>query len=587
MRNNFLILLILFITVANTGVYSQSVDFAEGVKQFEDQQYQKAKSIFTALTLSDTSDCRSLFYLGRTYSVLQKPDSADLCYSRIAKVNPKNPYAYLGNGVIALKAKNIETAMDLFKQATKSSKKDPVIYSLITESYLNLPTPDTTRAANTLLEFEKLHVQNPLYFISKAKYDMAKGENGKAASDYEWAFFYDPQNEFAYTNLGKIYSDGLLYKESLAALNKSIEIDPDQAMVYKHLGDLYYRFGKYPEAKKAYQKYLAVAEVNTENMEKYGIILFYNKEFKAAADEMEKIMLLDPSNPVMNRITAYVDYETADYENGMKYITKLFELHDESKLIALDYLYYGKLLLKTGNDMAGIENIRKALEMDDAKTDAYIDLAAALSKNKQHDDAIAVYEKLVVKGIDKSATYFRIGKEYYYKGVEHKDLYDSTKTIKATTGLNTSGVDLPVINDSIIANECYTKADSFFNLVTQISPDYFGAHLWRGRVLSLIDSNMEKGLAKDPYERVLSILLKDNLPQNKNTIIECYKYLGAFFYLKSEANASSDKAQSKLDKTTAIDYYQKIMALDPGDTKSAEILDQLINPPKPQSKPGK
>jgi tetratricopeptide (TPR) repeat protein len=574
--NRFLFLVALSLTVNISAAFSQG-DFAEGLKAFEDQQFIKAKSVFSGLSAADPADCKALYYLGQTYLVQKKYDSAEVYFKQIPAINPKSPYAFLANAIISLRANNIEGTIGFLKQAKKLAKTDPDIFALIVEVALNNAKPDTSLAKSLLADFAKVYPLAPAYYLVKAKYDLIKGDLGSAANDFEWAYYYDSENSVAYRRLGKLYSEALLYREAVTALNKSIEIDPDQVMVYKYLGDLQYRFGKYPEAKKSYQKYLAVAETNIDNMEKYAVILFYNKEFKAAAEEMQDVMLLDPSNPVMNRITAYVAYETGDFEGGMKYINILLKLLPADKLIAPDYLYYGKLLLKTGNDSAGIANIRKALVLDETKTEAYADLASALSKNKKHDDAIALYEKLVNKGFDKASNYFRIGKEYYYKGSEHKQLYDSTFVlVREGHGDSTS-----VVNDSIIAMECYAKADSIFTLVAQITPDFYGSYLWRGRVLSLIDSNMEKGLAKEPYEKVLSMLEKDNLPQSKSSIIECYKYLGAYNYLESERLALTDKSASATFKTSAIDFYRKIIALDPADTKSVEILDQLVNPPKP------
>jgi tetratricopeptide (TPR) repeat protein len=572
MRKKLAVILILILSAVSVKIYSQNIDFSNGLKMLDDEQYQKAKFIFNSLILTDPADCKSLYYLGKTYFLRKEYDSADYCFKKIQTINPKSPYAFIGNGIISLKSNDLEGAADIFNQARKISKKDANILIAISNACLDMPKPELSLAKTYLTEIENLYPQNADYFLSKAKYDFLMGDNGKAASDLEWAYFYDPLKILAYNKLGKLYSNALLYNEAYAALSKSIEIDSNQVLVYKYLGELQYRFGKYSEAKKSYSKYLSVAEVSIEDIEKYAIILFYNKEFKAAADEMQKVMLVDPENPVMNRITAYVAYETGDYEGGMKYIKKLIDSKDTANLLAPDYLYYGKLLLKTGNDSAGIINIRNSLRLDDAKTDAYIDLAAALSKNKKHDDAIAIYEKLIVKGIDKSSTYFRMGKEYYYKGVELKENYDSTVNLV----IPIEGV----VNDSIKAMECYTKADSCFTIVTDLTPNFYGAYLWKGRVLSLIDSNMERGLAKEAYEKVLSMLEGGNIAQNKSSIMEAYKYLAAYYYLKSESLALTDKKASAELKSHAIELYEKIIILEPDDVQLQEILEQLKNPPK-------
>jgi hypothetical protein len=75
---------------------------------------------------------------------------------------------------------------------------------------------------------------------------------------------------------------------------------------------------------------------------------------------------------------------------------------------------------------------------------------------------------------------------------------------------------------------------------------YFGP-FWQGRTNAFIDATSEKGLAKQYYEAAATILEKENKPQ---LLIECYRYLGYYYYLKKDIN------NSKI-------YWNKILVLDP------------------------
>jgi tetratricopeptide (TPR) repeat protein len=581
MKRKLLSALILGAALTTFNSFSQEQDFSYALKKYNDLQLLSARRTLNALVASDGTDCKSIYYIGQTYFLQNKYDSAEYYFKKIKEANPESPYVSLADFKIALRAENALAIPDILKSVKKYGKKDAKFYILALNVCLENPKPDTTLAKTLIPEIEKIAPEDPDLFISKAKLELISKDYGQAASNFEWAYYYDEQNTYAYTNLGLLYSNSMFYREAMEAFRKSVEIDPDQVMVYRYLGDLQYRFGKYPEAKAAYQKYLSIAEVQPENIEKYALILFYNKEFLAAEEQMKKVILANPSSPVMNRIMAYTACENGNYADGLKYINKLFELLDTSRIIPPDYIYYGKLLIKTGNDSLGVVNIKKALQLDDTKTEAFNDLAGELSKRKKHDDAIAIYEKLLTKGFDKPATFFKIGKEYYYKGSEAREQYDTLKVRLAAV----PGAVVPA-TDSIIAMESYAMADSFFLQLTQINPDYVGAYLWRGRVLSLMDSDMKLGVAKDPYEKALSILVKDTV-QNAVTIIECYRYLGAYYYYESEDFASTDKAQADTYRKMAIDFFQKIVRMDPTDTKSKEILDQLLNPPAANPKEGR
>jgi tetratricopeptide (TPR) repeat protein len=342
-------------------------------------------------------------------------------------------------------------------------------------------------------------------------------------------------------------------------------------LVYKSLGDLYYSLGRYAEAEKAYQTYMGKAEVTLEDKERFAIILFFNKKYTDAANLLGDVLKKNGDESVLLRIRGYIAFETGDYSNGLEYMNKFFKLHDPSKVIASDYVYYGKLLQKTGKDTLAIENYNKALALDSTKTDIYDDLAKLYSGNKMHIEAAATFGKMIANGADKVSTNFQIGKEYYFEGDKYRAKFDSL--IRLQKEGKVQFTDSTSVLDS--KKMYFLKADSAFTTVTLLSPQYAGGFYWKGRMEAALDPLVENNFAKESYEKALAILQTGDTIKNRKLVIECYKYLGFYDFMTGERLAKTDKSQSEALKASSIDYFRKILALDPNDSQALEVFKRL------------
>jgi tetratricopeptide (TPR) repeat protein len=252
---------------------------------------------------------------------------------------------------------------------------------------------------------------------------------------------------------------------------------------------------------------------------------------------------------------------------------KFFKLHDPAKIIASDYSYYGRLLQMSGKDSLAILNYKKALALDSTKTQLYEDLAKLYSTSKMHKEAAQSYKKMLTLGADTVNTWFQIGREYYFEADNYRFQYDSLRMLQKTGKI-------PFADSTTILSskrEYFQKADSAFTRVTTINPQYAGGFIWRGRVNSLLDSEAITTLAKESYQKALVLLEAGDALKNRKSIIECYKYLGSYYFLNSERLIKTDKKQSLAYKATSIDFFKKILALDPSDAQALEVMRQLKN----------
>jgi tetratricopeptide (TPR) repeat protein len=119
----------------------------------------------------------------------------------------------------------------------------------------------------------------------------------------------------------------------------------------------------------------------------------------------------------------------------------------------------------------------------------------------------------------------------------------------------------------------YPQADSIFKLYqTKFPEDIFGWYMGARSKVG-IDTTGEAGLAKPDYDKVIA--LSDTVVDKstvKDKLIPALRYMVAYNY------------NVKKDKATAIDFNNKILAIDPADATELKTKDALNVPtPKPKT----
>ena len=543
----------------------------QGSRYLHEQQLARAKTWFQGQLISSPGDERALVGLGNTYLALNKIDSAQITFLKAVVQNPGNPFAISGLGKVALLKKDRMGAIDYFDRARRADKTNPEVYCDIAAGCMNPFGQDTISALVFLNQGLSVNPKYSGLHLLMGNLAMMKKNFGMAANAYDRAVFFDPQSAEGYRKLGCVNTISLAYLDALAAFKKSEKIDPGQILLYKNLGDLFYITAKYPEGEKAYQTYLSRAEVTIDDRERFAFLLFFNKKYQEASEQLEQVFAVNKDESVLLRLKGYIASETGDYTKGLEYMDQFFRLHHADKVIATDYIYYAKILHENGKDPAAIESYWKAVILDSSKTEIYGELAKLCAGINLHSEAAGYYKKMAETGSDKVVASFLIGKEYYFEAEFWNAKYDSIR--------KKSKADRDHAPDSIAVKQkrqlYYTKADSAFTVVNRQNPEYAGGFIWKGRLQSLLDPDAEKDGAKDAYENALVILLKGDPVKNRKMVIECYRYMGSWYYLISEKNARSDPQQSIEMRTKSIEFFTRIAELDPSDAQAKAVLAKM------------
>jgi len=105
------------------------------------------------------------------------------------------------------------------------------------------------------------------------------------------------------------------------------------------------------------------------------------------------------------------------------------------------------------------------------------------------------------------------------------------------------------------------KKDSVFGMYETQYPDQCFGYYWRARSDAAIDTSMSTGMAVPHYLRIIEIDGKDTANKtNKKHLIESYGYIAAY------------RANTQKDYPGAIDYFEKLLELDPGNTDARKYV---------------
>jgi len=298
----------------------------------------------------------------------------------------------------------------------------------------------------------------------------------------------------------------------------------------------YYYFRDINKADQFLQAYLRHAEPAPENAYMVADLKFVSRKYEDAIAASKQILQLsgDSAQPRLYKLIAYSYAELGDSAAAGPFMDTYLEKQDPRDFVAKDFILKARLLEKTGSDKeAPLEWYEKAISLEKDSTERLVYMAelANLYKALGQRDKESVWRENIVKAKNSPG---------------NLDLYN--------WGM------------ALFAAEKYPQSDSVFALYIDKYPDEVYGSLWRARSNALIDSTMQLGLAVPYYKMLIDVARKDSL-KNKALLLRSFQYLGSY-----EANITKNF-------TSSLEYYNKILELNPSDTdaeRSASILTKLI-----------
>ncbi|MGZ3754267.1 MAG: tetratricopeptide repeat protein [Mucilaginibacter sp.] len=533
------------LVLLGSSAFSQSLDDAK--RAIDAEQYQKAKSMLTNLTVTQATKDENYFYLGWVYLVQDYPDSAKAIFMKGIAVNPKSALNYVGLGAAAHLNKDASGVSSNFTQASSfTGKKDSKPWVYMGAAYLLLPPGQkavTTADANAAIAvLEKAKLANPKdaeALVVQGNANRALKNASAAYSNYGDALSLDPKNVNAFVSQGVLISNAQNFEDAEKEYQKAIAIDPNFGPAYREWAetDLYWAqttksvaVAKVNEAVEHYKKFLSLTDNSTESLLRYADFLYNAGDFKTLQEVAATLSKSANSNARVYRYIGYAAYENKDYPAGLSAMNSWFSKAEPSRILGADYLYLGRLQIASGKDtLAGIGNLKKAADMDTLKLEEiYAQIAAIYRAKKDYGNAAKTYEEIIDKVHGKALL-----QEHFYLGFN--DYYAFRAQARAFKANPSS----PKPDSALL-----TKADSALSYVQKKATTQLIYYpQYRALIADEKDGDYShlQGLSKPYYEQIIQILsAKNPLPDaDKSLLASAYAYLGNYYEYHDKDDAKA------------------------------------------------
>ncbi|WP_290789403.1 tetratricopeptide repeat protein [Flavihumibacter sp. UBA7668] len=528
----YLYSLVVAAVMCSNALFAQSVD--QGKKFYYYERYKSAKDELEKVLAANPNNIEATYWLGQTLLDMKDTVGARAVYQKALSTNGNAPLLLVGTGHMELMDGKKEEAKQRFETAISLTKsKDVDIFNAIGRAVVNAKDGDSDYAIEKLTQATQIKKFNnaETYLIMGDAY-RKKVDGGSAVTNYQKALELNPNLAAAKHRIGRIY---LTQKNSdifIPAFEDAIRLDANYApAVY----DLYYYYFSRDinKAKDYYDKYLAVSDPSPENDYEKTAILYASRRYDEAISTANGFIakLGEQADPKYYKLIAYSYDEKKDSLNAKKFLEQYFAKQKEEGFVPKDYEFLANTLAKfPGNEEQAMSNYDKAIAMDTAME----------SKLELMTNAAALAKK----------TGNRV--------MEAKYLGELFKTKK-----DPNNVDLYNWGFANYQAAQYPQADSIFAIYTEKYPNEIFGYLWRARANQAMDTTMAQGLAVPHYEKLGEMSLSLDAAKYKGQAVSSY------FYLVQYHN------DIKKDPAKALEYIEKVLAIDPANETAVKIKDIL------------
>ena len=173
----------------------------------------------------------------------------------------------------------------------------------------------------------ELRPRNPdaHYYLGITLVDLDEWE--KAKQSFQEVLLLDAKLPGANLQLGLIAEREQRYKKAIEHFQAEIAIDPESAMVYQHLGDLYNSYLlDFGRAQVAFQKALELEPTHVPTLLNYGNTLYNLNRLGTAAEQFELVLQLDPQDLTANYNLALIYEYTGKKQQALGRWQRFLEL---------------------------------------------------------------------------------------------------------------------------------------------------------------------------------------------------------------------------------------------------------------------
>ena len=204
-----------------------------------------------------------------------------------------------------------------------------------------------------------------------------------------------------YINLGSLYEQKKQWPSAIAHYRLALRINPNLAIAYKKLADLWYKLNRFDKAAEAWYK---VLELDIKLITESESIAYYQTSISLSHNSVETYRKLA-------QVWLQLDKKTEAIASLEKAIALELELEDSEDLYQKPEVW-----VKAGDNLANAErwdeailHYQQAIEIEPTYHQSYQNLGIALAKVGKIEDAIAAYHLAVELAPESGHNHYLLG----------------------------------------------------------------------------------------------------------------------------------------------------------------------------------
>ncbi len=324
---------------------------------------------------------------------------AETIYRQILRMEPNHAPALHLLGMIAQRAGDMDTAIDLIGRAIKVQPSCP-LYCDLGSAYRSQGKLDAAlecfRQALLLQpDFADAHNQMGATLHALGRFDEAIGH-------YHQVLALRPDYVEVYNNLGlALQAQGKL-PEATEQFQRAIARQPEFADAHSNLGNVLRDQGRLDEAMIHYSKAAQLSPDFADTFNNLGTLYLMQGDLDAAAEQYRRALVLNPAYfeahnnlGLVHQSRAELDAAVACYRQAIALNAEFVDAHNN----------LGNALRNQGKLVEAVEQFNRVIALEPGQVEVYNNLGNALRNMGRLDEAIASFEQALLLKPDYAQAY--------------------------------------------------------------------------------------------------------------------------------------------------------------------------------------
>jgi pentatricopeptide repeat protein len=257
-----------------------------------------AKTVFERIRDSNPEDWRAYWFLG-AIGALTHDDSASVRnFQKVTQLASWNPDGWVYLSSIFMRTNSFQEMVKVLNAAVKVLPDDFRVNFFLGYAYSRVgQNVDAARCLEHAREINPKDVdavgQLAMVYDGMKRYE-------ESDSLYEEALRMSPENHLILNNYGYSLAErGMQLDRALDMATKATTAQPDNPSYLDTMGWVFYRLGRYDEAEKYVKMALDKGEANAVVYEHLGDIYYKKKDLNGALEQWNAALKIDPANTVL------------------------------------------------------------------------------------------------------------------------------------------------------------------------------------------------------------------------------------------------------------------------------------------------